>query len=275
LDLFHLKNRNYLIIVDYFSRWFEIVHLHHTDSATVVDGLKKVFAAYGIPEHIRSDGGPQFTSLSFRNFVNRYCITHSVSDPFRPQANGCAERAVQVAKRLLQTDDPFASLLAYRNTPLDVTGCSPAQLLMGRRTRSTLPAMSSQLAPEWPDLLRVREKDASGKAKSEESFRKQHGARPLPELRDGQSVRIKLPGDKSWSDPTSVASRSGTNSYLVRNREFLQVVPDVEPLAEKSREQTGGRGGVCPVASGSGESAAVAARCSRAMRPELGLWQYS
>ncbi|KAA0202914.1 hypothetical protein HAZT_HAZT001096, partial [Hyalella azteca] len=256
LDLFHLGNRTYLIIVDYFSRWFETVQLHHADSTAVVDGLKSVFAAYGIPEHIRSDGGPQFTSSSFRKFVGRYCITHTVSDPFRPQANGCAERAVQVAKRLLRTDDPFASLLAYRNTPLDVTGCSPAQLLMGRRTRSTLPVLSAELAPNWPDFSRVRDRDSTAKVKSEESFKRQHGARPLTELRDGQSVRIKLPGDKAWSDSTSVASRLGKNSYLVRNREFLQTVPDDVPATEEPREQTA-RGGECPVAPERGESAAV------------------
>jgi hypothetical protein len=119
--------------------------------------------------------------------------------------------------------------------------------------------MSSQLAPKWPNLNNVWERDASAKLKSEEGFRKQHGARPLPELKDGQPVRIKLLADKSWSDSTSIATRSGKNSYLVRNREFLQAVPDDMPRTEEPREETEVRGRECPVALGEerGASAAV------------------
>ena len=43
--------------------------------------------------------------------------------------------------------DLYLCLLAYRNTVIDNLAL-PAQLLMGRRLRSNLPVVSSQLQPE-------------------------------------------------------------------------------------------------------------------------------
>lgn len=43
-------------------------------------------------------------------------------------------------KKAMETGaDPFLSLLDWRNTPSEQLLSSPVQLLMGRRTRSTLP----------------------------------------------------------------------------------------------------------------------------------------
>ena len=61
--------------------------------------------------------------------------------PHYPQSNGRAEKAVQTAKSLIKKaihdgKDPHLALLEYLNTPtLDALG-SPAQRLMGRRTKS-------------------------------------------------------------------------------------------------------------------------------------------
>jgi hypothetical protein len=62
-----------------------------------------------------------------------------------------AEKAVSIAKRLLTKakesgHNPYIALLEYRNTPIDC-GFTPAQLLMGRRTKSILPITSKLLHP--------------------------------------------------------------------------------------------------------------------------------
>ena len=47
-----------------------------------------------------------------------------VTDPYFSQANCCAERAVQVALRMMKKSDLCSSLLAYRCTPTDVMAYS-------------------------------------------------------------------------------------------------------------------------------------------------------
>lgn len=49
-DLFHLKKDNYLLVVDYFSRYFEISKLKNTTSQSIVNHLKSIFARHGIPD---------------------------------------------------------------------------------------------------------------------------------------------------------------------------------------------------------------------------------
>ena len=60
-----------------------------------------------------------------------------------PQANGEAERAVETIKAIFhKTNDTYLGLLAYRSTPLE-NGYSPAELLMGRKIRSTVPVRAA------------------------------------------------------------------------------------------------------------------------------------
>ena len=48
-DLFTFDDKDYLITVDYFSKYFEIDYLKDTKSTTVVNKLKYQFARYGAP----------------------------------------------------------------------------------------------------------------------------------------------------------------------------------------------------------------------------------
>ena len=67
-DLFYWNGQDNLIIVDYYSRYWEIVRLHNTRSAVVIQKLKETLLRSGIPEVLRSDNGPQFISRKFAEF---------------------------------------------------------------------------------------------------------------------------------------------------------------------------------------------------------------
>ena len=96
-----------------------------------------------MPEIITSDNGLQFSATTFSKCAEEWRFTHLTSSPRYLQSNGKAERAVQTPKDLItKPEDPYLALLSYRSMPLH-NGYTPAELLMGKRLRSTLP-----LAPE-------------------------------------------------------------------------------------------------------------------------------
>ena len=117
-DLFELDKLNYLIVVDYFSRYIEVAAMQKTTkSHEVIRALKAIFARHGIPEEVRSDNGPQYASAEFTHFAKEWGFKHTTSSPRFPQSNGEAERAVETTKSLLKKEkDPSKGLLAYRST---------------------------------------------------------------------------------------------------------------------------------------------------------------
>ena len=163
-DLFELNVTQYLVIVDYYSRYIEVQKLQSTTSTGVITALKAVFACHGIPSTLVSDNGPQFSSTEMEKFADSYAFTHLTTSPYHPQANGLAERAVKIAKALLQdTSDPYMALLSYRATPLPWCGLSPGELLMGRRLRTDVPQQKALLIPSWPQLVNFQRLDKKHK----------------------------------------------------------------------------------------------------------------
>ena len=61
-DLLEWEKANYLLVVDYLSRWIEISKLEQTTSRCVISHMSSIFARYGIPELVVSDNGPQYSS---------------------------------------------------------------------------------------------------------------------------------------------------------------------------------------------------------------------
>ena len=131
-DLFQVKNDQYLLTADYFSRYPEVIKLTSTTSAAVIVALKRQFARFGIPEIVRSDNGPQYDSAEFADFAKEYGFTNQTSSSGFPQSNSFVERMVKTVKKLLQqSDDPCLALLTFRSTPLPWCNLIPAELLMG------------------------------------------------------------------------------------------------------------------------------------------------
>ena len=125
--------------------------------------------------------------------------------------------------------------MCYRATPTSATGISPAEMLMGRKIKTTLPSLNRNLIPKCPDRALIRCKDAEAKQQQAYYFNKRHGVRDLPLLHRGDQILLKLDEDKTWKGPVSVMQESGTQrSYQVnlprggvvrRNRRHLQLVP--------------------------------------------------
>ena len=137
-DLLEWKKKDYLLVVDYYSRFIEVSKLTSTTAASAITHLKSIFARHGIPQVVVSENGPQYSAAAFSEFSKEYGFTHYTSSPKFPQANGEAERAVKTVKQFLEKNsDLYMAMLAYRSTPLE-NGHSPAELLMGRKLRTTL-----------------------------------------------------------------------------------------------------------------------------------------
>ena len=164
-DMFVYKKATYLLVVDYASSYVEIAKLAATTSPDVILHLRSIFARHGIPETVVSANGPQYASYEFARFAVEEGFIHVTSSPRYPQSNGKAERAVQTVKAMLKKSvDPYGALLAYRTTSLEC-GYSPAQLLMGRQPRTSIPVMASTLQPRWDESKQLRDRQENIKTR--------------------------------------------------------------------------------------------------------------
>ncbi|KAI4900637.1 hypothetical protein NFI96_030637 [Prochilodus magdalenae] len=183
-------SKTYLPVVDYALRYVEIALLTPTRSNDVIHHLKSIFARHGICETLVTGNGPQFSGAAFREFAESYGFHHVTRSPKYPQGNAEAERAVQKVKGLLKkSDDPYLALLAYRATPPQ-NRYSPAQLLMGRRLRTTVPILPALLDPALPDRDAVMLKERERRMKDAQHRNLRHRAQNLNRLAPGQDVWV-------------------------------------------------------------------------------------
>lgn len=151
-DLFYFKGREYVLLADSYSGFFDFKLLKETTSSHVIGNLKDWFSVHGIPKVLETDNGPQYASEEFRRFAQQWSFEHQTSSPHFPRANGLAERYVQIAKSMLKkcNDDKSDSQLALlhaRNTPRSNDIPSPNERLMGRLVRTKMPMTIDALTP--------------------------------------------------------------------------------------------------------------------------------
>ena len=164
MDLFELKGKIYLIVVDYFSQWIELQLLEKLNSKTTITQIKSVFATHGIPHIIISDIGPQFVGWEFNFFAQECGFTHVTSCPRYPRSNGEAGRAVRTIKNLVKkAADPYDTLLSYRATPLN-NEYSPAEL-MCKKLNTKIPTIPTTLSPPTPSFPQLEQKESIQKQK--------------------------------------------------------------------------------------------------------------
>ena len=80
------SGENLLVVVDYYSCFFEVVIMHWTTSQKMIEALTPIFTRYGYPfSLLKSDNAPQFVSEEFENFLATHGIHHQKSPPLWPQ----------------------------------------------------------------------------------------------------------------------------------------------------------------------------------------------
>lgn len=97
IDFFHLESRNFLLLVDAFSRWVEITHMRRTDTTSVITALSVTFTRFGDPKLLVSDNGPPFNLAGFARYCDLRGIKLLHSPLYHPQSNGSAERWVRLS----------------------------------------------------------------------------------------------------------------------------------------------------------------------------------
>ena len=270
-DLFEWKQVSYLLVVDYYSRFIEIAKLSSTTSRGVINHLKSIFARHGIPQIVVSDNGPQYSSSEFAQFARDYKFNHITSSPHFPQANGESERAVQTVKGLLKrSNDPYLALLAYRSTPLKL-GYSPAELLMGRALRTTVPIPLKQLQPKLLNNKELKKKDKELKIKQKENYDNRHKTSEQDILEPGDEVWIYDQGVSG-----EVTNERGPRSYQVqtstgvvrRNRR------DLNRLPSQDEHSSGDETPLITQFSSSGDTSSQLRRSLRQSKPpdRYGVW---
>ena len=106
----------FLVLVDSFSNIIDVVPMSAATTTSVIGVLRANFVIFGIPEHVVTDNGTQFTSGEFKEFLTENGVLHTLTAPGHPTTNSLAERYVGHLKaklRLLRTDNDLQSAV-YR-----------------------------------------------------------------------------------------------------------------------------------------------------------------
>ena len=201
----------FFLVIDAHSKWGEIYPMTQTTTTKTIEIFRHLIAAYGLPEQVVSDNGPQFISDEFRHFTRGNGIRHIRCAPCHPASNGLVERFVRTFKEAMKagrndnltlTHKLENFLFLYRNTPHATTQQSPSLLFLGRHVRTRL------------DLLKPNlQERVVAKQEVQRTSHDQHAH--ARSLESGQPVMVKnfRPGEM-WV-PGVVIKALGPVSYIV------------------------------------------------------------
>ena len=150
-DIFEFKAKDYLVVVDYYSKWIELKQLRGKQARDVNSNLLEIFSRNGIPKIIIADNMP-FNSLECKEFAKSLDFKFETSSPHYPKSNGMSERSVAICKDILKKTnnmhEAYLALLEYRLTPTKDLSYSPSQLLQNRNIRSKIPMKETKFDPK-------------------------------------------------------------------------------------------------------------------------------
>ena len=216
-DYFEITGHSYLTIVDCFSGWICIYALkaHEVRHQTLQRIFRNLFIAYGVIAY----------------------------------GNGRAEVAVKAAKRIthnncspdggIHNDKAARAILQYRSTPLPNIALSPAQILLHRQLRDSIPAHPAHYKPHKEWVLTAEEREKTLSNRNHLIVKNQNAkARELTPLPLGTNVVVQGDG-KKWECTGNIVEVLPHRQYrirmfhsgrvVLRNRRFLREYSTVTP----------------------------------------------
>lgn len=97
IDIFTLRGRDCLLVVDYFSRYPVVSQLSTKTTSCVNSHLKTCFATHGIPDTAIADNIP-FGSNEFAQFAEEWGFEVKTSSPHKAPSDGQSQRSVGTIK---------------------------------------------------------------------------------------------------------------------------------------------------------------------------------
>lgn len=206
-----INNKMFLILVDAYSKWPEIIKMSSTTAADTILKLKEVCSRMGNMATLVTDNGPQFDNALITRFCKEENIQHIRTPPYHPQSNGLAERFVDSFKRMVikskssGDETIFDYLRSYRSTPNEntPTGQSPAEIIFGRRLNIPLTGVLPPTAEGEPQR----------NIEMEDAFNRHHGAKDK-EFNVGEEVSVRLHKKAQWCSAV-ILERLGRVVYIV------------------------------------------------------------
>ena len=217
-DLFYFQRIDFLVVVDYFSKYLIVRKIPSSTSSAVIKELGMIFSEFGNPLVFRSDNGPCYSSQEFKIFMQNWLVEHRTSSPHYPQSNGLAESMVKVSKNLIEKaikqDLPWNRLLLdYRCTPISSEIPSPAEILFGRKFRSSISILPSKVLNDR--ISKQRELIAKKEGKfyaSTQDFQDRIKALPFEA---GQNVWLQNSDSRKFEEAVIREKCREPNSYMV------------------------------------------------------------
>ena len=217
-DLFYFRRIDFLVVVDYFSKYLLVRKIANSTSSAVIKELGMIFSEFGKPQVFRSDNGPCYVSQEFRFFMQNWSIKHRTSSPDYPQSNGLAESMVKVSKNLIEKavlqDLPWNQLLLdYRCTPISSEIPSPAEILFGRKLQSSISILPSQVMNDR--ICKQRELLAKKEGKfytNTQDFQDRINSLPF---KAGQNVWLQNSDSRKYEAAVIHEKCREPNSYMV------------------------------------------------------------
>ena len=193
-------------LTDYYSRWPEATILRTVTSTNILEWLDNVFATHGYPKHIKTDNATYFTSHEFKQTLTAWGIQLNFVTPYWPQANGQIERFNQVILKHVLTSNTIGRdwrkslptmLRNYRTTPHQVTGETPAMMLMNREIRTKIPSVKTSKSY---DDTKVKQTDTRAKEQAKEYADRKRRAEEK-DFKVGERVLLRQPHKNKYSTP--------------------------------------------------------------------------